>query len=163
MSTRVQGPRILPSSYSHSRENKYVGHIVHSHEDVGKDVLTLTRSGRRSKSMWNLPERSFSDWHTAESRRGVTRTSAKSLQQRLTNANDHFRRKASEVFNDKASLKLLEGMYRDVVVDISEFDVCKHGLAFAKLTAASFCEVGANVIYITEAGQRFIDSIQEHK
>ena len=33
----------------------------------------------------------------------------------------------------------------------------------AKLTAANFCEVGANVIYITESGQRFIASIQNHE
>ena len=47
-------------------------------------------------------------------------------------------------------------------VDISDFDACDGGLPLAKLTAANFCEVGAKVIHITEAGQRFIDSLRDH-
>ena len=70
------------------------------------------------------------------------------MRQRLANANDYFRRKASEVFNDKAALDLLEVMHRDVVVDISDLDICEHGLSLAKLTAANFCEIGAKVVYI---------------
>ena len=54
-------------------------------------------------------------------------------------------------------------MYSNVVVETDEFDFCQHGRALAKLTAASFCEVGANSIYITEPGQRFIDNINESK
>ena len=83
------------------------------------------------------------------------------LKQRLANANDYFQRKAGEVLNDEAALKLLATMYQDVVVDISAFDSCENGISLAKLTAANFCEVGANVIYITEAGQRFINSIED--
>ena len=85
---------------------------------------------------------------------------ADSLSQRLANANDYFRRKASEVFNDEASLSLLASMYRNVVVDIAGFDSCGNGIPLAKLTAAGFCEIGANVVYITEAGQQFIGSIE---
>ena len=81
------------------------------------------------------------------------------LRQRLENANRHFRRKAAEVFTDDAALRLLATMYEDVIVDIPDFDLGKHGLSLAKLTAAHFCEIGANVIYITESGQRFIESI----
>ena len=86
--------------------------------------------------------------------------SIKTLRQRLDNANDHFRRKASEVFNDEAAMRLLTAMYRDVVVEVSDFDSGLNGLAMARLTAANFCEIGANVIYITDAGQRFMNSIE---
>ena len=82
------------------------------------------------------------------------------LQQRLDNANALFRRKAAEVFNDDAALRLLAELYEDVIIDISDFDSGKHGLSLAKLTAAHFCEIGANVIYITESGQRFIKAIE---
>ena len=87
--------------------------------------------------------------------------STEELRQRLANANDYFRRKATEVVSDDAALRLLATLYEAVVVDISEFDSCKDGLSLAKLTAANFCEIGANVIYITESGQRFIDSIKD--
>ena len=100
--------------------------------------------------------------HSAVLRRGAIAKSAENLQQRLANANDYFRRKASEVFNDEDALRLLSSLYQDVVVDISDFDSCKDGLSLARLTAANFCEVGVNVIYITEAGQRFIDSLKTH-
>ena len=63
--------------------------------------------------------------------------------------------------SDDAALRLLATLYEAVVVDISEFDSCKDGLSLAKLTGANFCEIGANVIYITESGQRFIDSIKD--
>lgn len=93
-------------------------------------------------------------------RRGGTNNPTESLRQRLANANDYFHRKASEVLNDEAALRLLAAMYKDVVMDISEFDPCENGIPLAKLTAANFCEIGKNVIYITEGGQRFIDSIE---
>jgi hypothetical protein len=96
------------------------------------------------------------------SRRGVAGNSSGSTRQRLANANDYFHRKATEVFNDKAALQLLEKMYQDVVWDIADFDACQNGIALAKLTAANFAEVGAKIIYITEAGQRFMDSVREH-
>ena len=94
------------------------------------------------------------------SRSGDTSTSTESLRQRLDNANDYFRRKASEVFNDVAALRLLADLYEQVVVDVANFDPCENGIALAKLTAANFCEVGGSLIYITESGQRFVDSIE---
>lgn len=109
------------------------------------------------------PSRSDADvieiWHSAVTRSGAA-TATKNLRERLANANDHFRRKADEVFNDESALRLLAGMYQEVVVEISNFDSCENGIPLAKLTAANFCEVGASSIYITEAGQRFIDSIE---
>ena len=84
------------------------------------------------------------------------------LRRRLDNANNYFLRKASEVFNDEAALRLLAGMYCDVVVQIADFDPGKNGLPLAKLTAANFCEIGENVIYITDAGQKFIESIEAY-
>ncbi len=86
--------------------------------------------------------------------------STEGLRQRLANANDYFRRKASAVVSDEAALRLLAGMYQDTVVEISDFDSCEDGIPMAKLTAANFCEIGENVIYITEAGQRAIEAIE---
>ena len=81
------------------------------------------------------------------------------LQQRLNNANRHFKRKAAEVFSDADAIRLLAELYESINLDTEEFDTCQHGIALAKLTAANFCEIGADVIYITEAGQRFIEAL----
>ena len=81
------------------------------------------------------------------------------LKRRLDNANRHFRRKAAAVFNDDAALTLLATLYERVVVTTEDFDFCQQGRALAKLAAANFAEVGANGIFITESGQRFIDNI----
>ena len=81
------------------------------------------------------------------------------LRQRLDNANNHFRKKAAEVFGDDDAVHLLARLYQAVVVNTADFDACKDGIALAKLTAANFCEIGAKSIYITEAGQNFIDAI----
>ena len=102
------------------------------------------------------------DWYHLPSRRRPSMSSSENLRHRLENANSYFRRKASAVFNDQAALTLLESLYEDVVVDISDFDACENGVSLAKLTAANFCEVGANVIHITDAGQRFIGSLRDH-
>ena len=83
------------------------------------------------------------------------------LRTRLANVNDHFKRKAAEVINDEDALGLLCLIYESIVVNIAEFDACEHGVSLSKLTAANFCEVGAEVIHITESGRRFIDSINE--
>ena len=81
------------------------------------------------------------------------------LRQRLDNANNHFRKKAAEVFGDDDAVHLLARLYQAVAVNIADFDACKDGIVLAKLTAANFCEIGAKSIYITEAGQNFIDAI----
>ena len=86
--------------------------------------------------------------------------SAEELRHRLANANDYFRRKASEVLNDDLSLRLLATLYQATVVNISELDTCEYGIALSKLTAANFCEIGADVIYITKAGRQFIAAIK---
>ena len=83
-----------------------------------------------------------------------------SLRQRLENANAHFRRKAAQVLDDEDALKLLDGLYQDVVADIPDTEISKAGVCLAKLTAANFCEVGANVIYITHTGRRFVESVK---
>ena len=82
-----------------------------------------------------------------------------SLRRRLDNANRYFHRKATEVFCDDAALRLLVAIYEVGVIDLESFDAGKYGVALAKLTAAYFCEIGAKVIYITESGQQFIESI----
>ena len=96
----------------------------------------------------------------AEFSQSVGAKSSENLRRRLANANDHFRRKASEVYNDQSALDLLTTFDRDVVVDISDFDTCSYGIPLSKLAAANFCEVGASVIFITDAGQRFIESLR---
>ena len=83
------------------------------------------------------------------------------LQRSLDRFNLHFRRQAAAVLNDESALRLLAVMYSKVLVEIDDFDFGKHGYALAKLTAANFCEIGANSVYITEPGQRFIDNISE--
>ena len=81
------------------------------------------------------------------------------LRRRLDNANLYFHRKATEVFSDDVALRLLAAIYEIGVVDLEDFDACEYGVPLAKLTAANFCEIGAKVIYITESGQQFIESI----
>ena len=51
------------------------------------------------------------------------------LRQRLTNANDFFRRKAGEVLNDEAALRLLADFHDDVVVELADFDQGRNGTA----------------------------------
>ena len=85
--------------------------------------------------------------------------STEELRQRLDNANRHFRRKAAAVLGDEDAVRLLAELYQSFNLDIEEFDTCQQGIALAKLTAANFCEVGSKVIYITKAGQRFIEAL----
>ena len=80
---------------------------------------------------------------------------------RLANANDYFRRKAAEVFMDDTALSLLGELERSFTVNLADLNIHERGLALAKLTAAGFVEIGARVIYITEAGQRYVQSIEE--
>ena len=75
---------------------------------------------------------------------------------RLDRANRHFRLKASAVFNDPDALDLLTRMNTQILVETSDFDFCNDGRSLAKLTAANFCDVGANGIFITDRGRRFI-------
>ena len=84
---------------------------------------------------------------------------AQSVQQRLDNANRHFRRKAADVLADEDAVRLLADMYQSVNIALDELDACEYSVALARLTAANFCEIGARVIYITEAGQRFIEAL----
>ena len=84
---------------------------------------------------------------------------AEELRQRLESANAHFRWKAAAVIGDEDAIRLLATLYQVFNIEISELDMRKNGIALAKLTAANFCEIGANVIYITDAGQNFIESI----
>lgn len=66
---------------------------------------------------------------------------------------------AATVFNDDEAIELLRLMYRNVLVENEAFDFQKNGRALARLTAANFCELGPTDIYITQAGQRFIDNL----
>ena len=89
----------------------------------------------------------------------VEENPSQSIQQRLDNANRHFRRKAAEVLADEDAVCLLADMYESINIVFDDFDACEHGVALARLAAANFCEIGARGIYITEAGQRFIEAL----
>ena len=80
------------------------------------------------------------------------------VQSRLDEINRHFRRKAAAVLNDDVALRLLALLSSQIAIETADFDFCRYGRALAKLSAAHFCEVGANSVYITERGQRLISS-----
>ena len=63
------------------------------------------------------------------------------------------------MFSDADAIRLLAKLYKSINLDIDDFDSCQQGIALSKLTAANFCEIGAKVIYITEAGQKFIEAL----
>lgn len=85
--------------------------------------------------------------------------STEDLRQRVEDANAYFRWKAAEVFEDESAVRLLARLYEAITVEFSEFDSGKDGISLAKLTAAAFCEFSSTGIYVTESGQRFIESI----
>ena len=148
---RIENPFRLQGANIYYGGQVAIGAFRHS-DDVGMHPEIVT---------WDASDQSMGWFHDPRYRSDST-SSSESLRHRLANANDLFRRKASEVFNDKDALGLLDTLYKNVVIDISSFDPCKDGISLAKLTAANFCEVGAKVIYITEAGQRFMDSLRSH-
>ena len=81
--------------------------------------------------------------------------------EQLENANSYFRRKADEVATDEQAISLLtELFYPETTINIEHMDTRHSGIALAKLTAAAFCEIDAKSIYITEAGQRFVKSLE---
>ena len=86
---------------------------------------------------------------------------AAELEQRLANANAHFRRKAWEVFGDDLAIAMLADIHTNKAVNLSEFDVSDRGLAFAKLAAAGFVEIGASAVCITDAGYFAFQSVEE--
>lgn len=148
---------------SHEYHNLHTDDIfyVGNEEDQisGHFKSTIDRHFESIAEKWD--ESPFFTWCPSHLSRAVASPN-ENVRLRLENANSYFRRKASAVFNDPAALALLESLYEDIVVDISKFNTCEDGIPLAKLTAANFCEVGAKVIHITEAGQRFIDSVRSH-
>ena len=81
------------------------------------------------------------------------------LRLKMANATSYFRRKAGAVLVDQVALQMMADIYEARVVEKAKFD--QQGMALAKLTAANFCEIGANAIYITPAGRQFVDRIQD--
>ena len=162
--TYLWGDDIHEAPVLHVEELSHLGDeriysSFHNIAETLRHVEEISKSADLITLDWEQP--AF-EQHLPMTRRVDTSSVTEDLRQRLANANDYFHRKATEVFNDKAALELLKVMYRDVVMEISNFDGCENGIPLAKLTAANFCEVGAKVIYITEAGQRFIDSLRRH-
>ena len=89
--------------------------------------------------------------------------SDESLRLRLDDANRHFRRKAAAALGDEDAVRLLAELYESFTLSIDEFDTCERGIALAKLTGANFCQIGAKVIYITKAGQNFIEVLHKEE
>ena len=83
------------------------------------------------------------------------------LEQRLANANAHFRRKAWEVVADDLAMSMLADLHADLVVDIAALNLTDQSLALAKLAAAGFVEIGASVVSITDAGHTSFQSVEE--
>ena len=81
------------------------------------------------------------------------------LRTRLENVNDHFHRMAAGVLNNQDALRLLADLYERKSVDLPEYR--EAGIPLARLTAAGFCEVGAGLVYITDSGMRFIQSLRD--
>lgn len=79
---------------------------------------------------------------------------------RMKKVSQHFRHKAGAVLGDGGALRLLADLYEGGAIDKEAMGLCRRCSSLAKLTAANFCEVGVNVVYITPAGRRFIDRIE---
>ena len=83
------------------------------------------------------------------------------LQGRLDDINRHFRDRATEVITDQAALELLVDLHQKGSIHIELIDPARHALPLAKLTAANLCRIGVNVIWVTDAGNAFIKSLQD--
>ena len=81
------------------------------------------------------------------------------LESRLKNVNDYFTRKASEVTVNQEALNLMSELYINIHIEIEKLDFGKYGIPLALLTAANFAQVGAAIIYITDAGYNYINSL----
>ena len=120
--------------------------------DTTKDAVFIAGSGFARRIPWRISVKERRRYAGADK---VTET--EELRQRLNNANTYFKRMAADVFGDEDSVRLLAELYQKTAIRLSEFDSGRQGIALSRLAAAHFCEVGANLIYITEAGQRFIE------
>ena len=109
-----------------------------------------------SAEHWTLP---LSTRDLGRPSAGRNTPSSVDAQARLDRVNRHFRRKAGAVFNDDDAVRLLARLYADSVIEIAGFNFCEDGRSLAKLTAANFCEIGANGVYITDRGRQFIDTL----
>ena len=101
------------------------------------------------KAVWSRAAILFTSGRTAK------------LEQRLARLGAYLSRKAGAVFGDDDALSMLATLYRDLTVKLDEFGVSTRGLTLAKLTAAGFVDIGANVVSITPAGERFVVAIEE--
>ena len=85
---------------------------------------------------------------------------AEEMHLKLEKVSSHFRHKAGAVLSDDSALRLLAELYEGGAIEKEDLGLCQLCGPLAKLTAANFCEVGVNIIYITPAGRRFIDKIE---
>ncbi len=85
------------------------------------------------------------------------------IEQRLNLINVYFRRKASEVLIDEPSLTLLAYLYKNILIERNNFNYKDDSLALAKLTAANFCSISANSVFITDAGFAFVKSVIDNE
>lgn len=133
--------------------------------DVGHQTHDWSEANCMASQPDSRPRPQFADQmpgivHQVLSHQRFGAIASSDLRQRLENANAHFRRKAGQVLDDADAMQFLDDLYNSVVVDIPDTEISKAGICLAKLTAANFCEVGGNVVYITYSGRRFVESIK---
>lgn len=86
---------------------------------------------------------------------------ARGLVRRVARTKTYFDRKAMEVFGDDDAVGMLATLTEAKTMSQADFGISPQGLAFAKLAAAGFVEIGARVVNVTENGLRFIRAIEE--
>ena len=82
------------------------------------------------------------------------------LQESLDSANRLFQDRATEVLNDPLSIELLVGLHHVATIQLELIDTVRYALPLAKLTAANFCRIGVNDIWVTDTGNDFIKSLE---
>lgn len=78
---------------------------------------------------------------------------------RIVKVNAYLALGAAKVFNDEAALQLLAELHQQTVIRADALGPCPSPevlLALAKLAAAAFCDVGTDVISITNEGEEFV-------
>ena len=78
---------------------------------------------------------------------------------RLADLNDGYRSRLSAAMDDSAAMELLHDISERISIDFEDFDFAANGLALSKLTSAELCGVGEAVVYITDAGNRVLESL----
>lgn len=83
------------------------------------------------------------------------------LARRAARARTYFTRKATAVLWDDDAMNLLVSLMKKGPANQEDFGISQQGLAFAKLAAAGFVDIGATVVHITHYGSQFLRALEE--